>query len=417
RVGTYLDACEDRLRQEESGLRQRLTRDGIRLTERLSPRIHEVFRQVCLSLDVAGAAEIYCIPGMQINAFAKLDIQKSGTYYLVVVTTAALEVLEDSELKSILGHELGHILFEHNRLQALFVEDKDNPAVTVLPPLGESLLLRWQKKSEISADRVGLLACGDFKASATALMKGTFGLSEKNLNLDIDSLIEQFDEIKGRSEMVEATFASHPLLPIRLKALQLFARSRKAARNGFAGRGTLLADDELESSVDALVAMTRRYPAKPLHESVMKAIALGGVLMLGVDGDIGDEETKILIQILHHWFTDEPEKEIVTDRELIIRNLPQVINVINEQGDDSDKQFILSRLADVALADGALLDTEGTIILKIAEMLKIPPSHAYGIIVGAAQTVGFRTDAKLNRVADELRKSLETGLGAFYGRS
>ncbi|MBM4167651.1 MAG: hypothetical protein FJ215_00605 [Ignavibacteria bacterium] len=409
RVENYLNTYEERLRQDDSGLRQKLMKEGIKLTDRLSPRIHKIFRDVCSSLDIEATEEIYCLPGMEINAFASLDIQKSRTYSLVAVTAGALENLEDAEIKSVLGHEMGHFLFRNNRLNALLTRDEKNPAVTVLPPLGESLYLRWRKKAEISADRVGLLACGNFKASATSLMKCAFGLSEKNLNLDIDSLLHQIDEIKGHPELMEETFASHPVLPIRLKALELFSRSEKATRNGLKTQGQRLNDEELEDSVDDLIHLTRRYPYKTLHQSVMKAVALSGVLTLGADGDIGNEEAKILIQILHRWFTDEPEKEILSNRDQVLEELPKVIAEVNRDGDEHDKEFILSRLADIALADGALLDAEGGVIMRIAEMLNIPERNAYRIIIGAAQTVGFRTDIKLNRIADELRESMKIG--------
>jgi len=162
--------------------------------------------------------------------------------------------------------------------------------------------------------------------------------------------------------------------------------------------------------VDELVSLTRRYPFKPLHQAMMRVVSLGGSLLLASDGDVSDEEVKILVQILHRWFTDEPEGEIVTDRQRIEEKLPGVIELVNKEGDAEDKAFILSRLAEVALADGALMDTESSVILHIAQQLQIPDKVAYRIMVGAAQAVGFRTDVKLNRMAEDIRRSLQRGL-------
>ena len=409
RVKDYLDTFEENRRQIDQGVRERLIKDGIRLSERLSPRIYRVFGEVCQALDLTAQAEVFCLPSAEVNAFAILDVRQSGTYSLIGVTAAALERLEDLELRSILGHELGHILFGNNRLDALISTDKNNPGVTVLPALGESLFLRWRKKAEISSDRVGLLASRDFRAAAVSLLKATFGLSERNLNLDIEALVGQVDEIKGHPELMEEAFASHPLLPIRLKALELFSRSDKARRNGLPVAGALLADNELEDAVDALVRLTRRYPYKPVHQAIMKVVSLGGALLLSADGDIADEEVKLLVQILHHWFTDDPQDEIVTDRAEIDRRLPEAIAVINKEGDTDDKRFVLSRLADIALADGALMDAESAVILQVAQSLEIPGKLAYQTMVGAAQSVGFRADVKLNRMAERIRRSLLRG--------
>ncbi len=250
--------------------------------------------------------------------------------------------------------------------------DASNPSVTVLPALGESLYLRWRKKAEISADRVSVLASRDFRSTATSLLKATFGLSERNLNLDIEALVNQVDEIRGKPELMEEVFASHPLLPIRLKAVELFSRSAKAARAGYPVEGEPIGDDALEDAVDELVKLTRRYPVQPLHLAIMRTVALGGAQLLAADRDVSDEEVKILVQILHKWFTDEPEAEILTDRAAIAAKLPDVVETVRKDGSLDDKVFILSRLTDVALADGALMDAESTIILEMAKQLEVP---------------------------------------------
>ena len=134
--------------------------------------------------------------------------------------------------------------------------------------------------------RASLLASRNATASATSLLKATFGLSARNLNLDVEALFSQIDEIKGHPELISETFSSHPLLPIRLKALDLFSRSEKARRNGFPAAGPLLGDDELEDAVDDLVRLTRRFPCKPVEQAVMRTVALAGALLLSADGEV-----------------------------------------------------------------------------------------------------------------------------------
>jgi hypothetical protein len=218
------------------------------------------------------------------------------------------------------------------------------------------------------------------------------------------------DEIRGKPELMEEVFASHPLLPIRLKAVELFSRSAKARRAGYPVEGDAIGDEELENAVDELVKLTRRYPSEPLHLAIMRAVALAGAKLLAADRDVSDEEVKILVQILHKWFTDEPESEIVTDRDEIAARLPEALETVKKEGGLDDKGFILSRLADVALADGALMDAESGIILEIARDLDVPAKIAYQIIVGAAQSIGFRTDVKLNRMAEKIRRSMARGI-------
>lgn len=409
RVGDYLNTFEENRRRHEQGIRERFLKDGIRLSERLSPRIHGIFREVCSVLGFESGVEVYCLPESLVNAYAVVDVRESGNLSLIGVTAGALEQLDDAELKSILGHELGHFLFGNNRLDALLNTDEENPAATVLPALGESLFLRWQKKAEISADRVGLLACGDFKASARSLLKATFGLSERNLNLDVEALLQQIEELKDRPEMMEESFASHPLLPIRLKALDLFARSAKARRAGFPFKGRALGDAVLEDAVDALILLSRRYPFKPVPEAAMRAIALGGALIMGSDHRISDEEVKVLVTLLHRFFTDEPEREILTRRKEILDRIAPALSILKRKGDAEDRTFVLSRLADIAMADGAITEPESAVVLDLAKKMGVPSNTVYSILVGAAQSNGLRADAKLNRITGALRRTLQTG--------
>ncbi|RPJ78285.1 MAG: hypothetical protein EHM13_14850, partial [Acidobacteria bacterium] len=155
RVNDYLATVEANRRQVDRGIREKLIKHGVRLSERLSPRIYRLFGETCERFGVESQAEVFCIPSDEINAFATIDIREQSTYSLIGVTSAALERLEDGELRFILGHELGHILYGNNRLDGLLSENPDNADITVLPPLGESFFLRWRKKAEISADRAG----------------------------------------------------------------------------------------------------------------------------------------------------------------------------------------------------------------------------------------------------------------------
>jgi hypothetical protein len=409
RLNDYLDTFEENRRQADRGIREKLIKHGIRLSQRISPRIYRLFGEVCTAFGVEAQAEVFCLPAAEVNAFATIDIRESRAFSLIGVTSSALERLEDGELRFILGHELGHILFGNNRLDGLVSTSQDNPAITVLPAFGESLFLRWRKKSEVSSDRAGLLASGSFRSSATALLKATFGLSEKNLDLDIEALVSQVDEIKGHPELMAEAFASHPLLPIRLKALELFSRSAKAARNGFRVDPPCLEDAQLEDAVDEMIRLTRRYPYRPVERAMMQAVALGGALLLGADSEVNDDEVKILVQILHRFFTDEPDAEIVTDPVEAAARLPQAVAILNAEGDATAKNFVLSRLTDIALADGALMDAESAIILDLAHQLGLPSRAAYSLVVGAAQAVGFRNDVKLNRMSEQIRRGLQAG--------
>jgi hypothetical protein len=58
------------------------------------------------------------------------------------------------------------------------------------------------------------------------------------------------------------------------------------------------------------------------------------------------------------------------------------------------------------------MDAESAIILDLAKQLEVPSKIAYSVIVGSAQSIGFRTDVKLNRMAEDIRRSMTLGIKA-----
>jgi Zn-dependent protease with chaperone function len=410
RVDHYLAAAQENMRNQAASQRQALMSKGIVLTEGISPRIYRLFRDACHALSLESEVEVICIRSQDVNAFAVVEPHPEVNYSFIGVTSSALEMLDDLELRSLLGHELSHFLFDNHKLNTLIRRTKEPGPVTVLPPLGESLFLRWRKKTEISADRAALIAAGSLDPVVRCLVKASFGLSEKNLNLDVPSLLQQIEKMRGSRETIKAEFESHPLLPVRLAALELFSRSEKAKRYGYSTAGVLLDDEQLEKGVDELMALTRRHPTSQRQKAMMNLVAAGGAAILGTDKEIGDTEVKTLIELLHEHFTDEPEEAI----DKVCCDLKKVIDewlpVLEEHGVDDDKKFVLSRITDIALADGILADAEATFLLELAERMKLPQRAAYSIMVGSAQSSGFRKDAKVAQIAERLRRQLSFGL-------
>ena len=406
-----ISTSEERQKMEESNFRNQLLKDGaFLLSNQISPRIFNIITDTKLKLNLEGEYEVFCINSNSINAFAYVQPAAEKNFFIIGITSTALEELEDSEIQFILGHELGHFLFEHNRMNYLINRNQNSQGVTLLPSMGESIYLRWQKKCEISADRVGLLACGNFENSARAMLKTAYGLSGKNLNLNVDSLLQQIDDLKEEPEALEINYRSHPLMPLRLKVMQMFAKSSVFTQvvNGkseFSNQEMT----ELEDRTDQWVNWIKRYPRRPLDLSAMRLVTAAGIKLIMTENDIMDEEIKIIIQILHKYFTDEPGvvvNEVVQDTKNIEKLISESVKEISEKGDDRHKTFVLSRLADIAIADGKLMKPESEIIFEIAKELGVQEKTAYSIVIGTMNSVGLKIDWKMNTLVRDIKAQL-----------
>jgi len=407
-----ISTSEERQKLEESNFRNQLLKDGaFLLSQPISPRIFNIISETKQKLGLEGEYEVFCLNSSSINAFAYVQPAEGKNFFIIGITSAALEDLEDLEIQFILGHELGHFLYEHNRMNYLINPNPASQGVTLLPSMGENIFLRWRKKCEISTDRIGLIACGDFENAARAMLKTAYGLTGKNLNLDVDSLLQQIDALKEEPEALEVNYRSHPLMPLRLKVMQMFAESPIFTQiiNGKSDFSEKELND-LEDRTDQWVNWIKRYPRRPLDLAAMKLVTAAGIKLIMTETVIMDEEIKVIIQILHKYFADEPGDvihEVMQDTENLDKLIRTTVKEISEKGDDRHKTFVLSRLADIAIADGKLAKPEAGIIFDIAKDFGIQEKAAYSIVVGGMSSVGLNIDWKMNSLVREIKAQLQ----------
>jgi len=188
KVKQIIESHEEILKEHIS-FRDELLANSVRLTAVISPRLHRIIEKVKSTFEIKDKIEFFSLNDNTYNAFAF----KQKSNISIVFTSALLENFSDEEILFVLGHEIGHILFDHNRLLLLYNPSKRK--ITFLPILAEKKFLTWQKKAEISCDRAGLVACKNYQTAIQSLLKVSYGLTEKNLNFNLPELMSQLKDI------------------------------------------------------------------------------------------------------------------------------------------------------------------------------------------------------------------------------
>lgn len=143
--------------------RGRLLGTSIRAHDRQLPELHAVVER-CTRLLRVPMPHVFvredlfvCITGMGL-----------GQPYSLVLSSQYLERLDDEELAFLVGSELGHIAAGHTRLTSLFsASGRENPIVALV-------FGAWLRRTEYTADRIGLLCCGSLDAAVRAIFKCSF---------------------------------------------------------------------------------------------------------------------------------------------------------------------------------------------------------------------------------------------------
>lgn len=374
--------------------------DSIPLSPALTPGIHALVSDSCARLGLACSIHLFTIPTSQINAFGFLDRTPDRPILSLCFTTRALEHLSDSELLFLIGHELGHIAYEHDRLNLLCHTAGSNPAFTVLPAMGEWLFLRWRQKAEMSADRIGWFIAGHFDDGVGAVIKSATGLSSKILTLNATSLQAFLNEDTPRSYIRDLNRKNAPLLHARLQALRFLEDSAPSNLNFGKKQPTWI--QKVDKEVSEILDSLSRHPDTTVGLASMNLLADAGVQLIQGDKTADADEIKKVLNILHEQFTDEPDKVICIDPAKRAVRLKSAIRDLNRSATSAEKKDILCRLADIAISDGPFREQESKIIIDMATNLKIPQHEIYAIIVGCIQESGKDVDPGIQSLADKL---------------
>lgn len=125
---------------------------------------------------------------------------------IIRFSSSLIDILDKNEFEFVVGHELGHFLLSHQ--QACVTEKNLEYYIQ-------------QRAQEISADRLGLIACDSLDIALKALLKTVSGLSNQHLRFDIGAFISQLQKVS--SDNGQNKLSSHPSVLVRCRALLWFS--------------------------------------------------------------------------------------------------------------------------------------------------------------------------------------------------
>ena len=217
----------------EESIRLITLASAIRVSERQYAEVDYLLKESAEILDVKdNIPELYISQNPFLNAGA-IGVQKP----FIVLHSSLLPVLTREELQAVIAHELGHCLSGHalyktllNILLKVSFQLVSLPFSGAVLPLIIAALREWDRKSELSADRAGLLVTQDPNVSYTLLMKLSGGSDVSQI--DVNEFFRQAAEYE-KSESLKTSLhkffktlsLSHPFPVLRLTALKTWVDS------------------------------------------------------------------------------------------------------------------------------------------------------------------------------------------------
>ena len=179
-----------------------LIRNSLSVNKNLVPKVEDVLLKVCSNLLLdRKSIKAYINSSNELQAYCYTINQNEC---IIQLSSRLISLLDEDELSFVLGHEIGHFLLGHG-----LVHTEENKVDMYI-----------SKYQELSADRIGVLACESETASYRALMKLASGLDENYLTFNVNQYLSQINEVN--LELGEDVKNTHPSLLIRFRAILWF---------------------------------------------------------------------------------------------------------------------------------------------------------------------------------------------------
>lgn len=372
----YQKAIDQALKDNaQYNARQSLLTTAMRLTENVSKPFFKIVDRCRQTLNFNAPMEIFVVQDSLFNAAVMPMIDDRVIIYL---TSSLLEKFSDDEVAFVLGHEMGHAMFGHIHVPVSFLMGYSH----MLSGRDIIKLKSWQRGAELSADRAGLLCSQDYNAACSAFFKLSSGITSDQFKFNVEDYMGQYADLEfylknTSSKNVNEVYSSHPLNPIRLKALSLFKRSETYSEVS----GKIISDKlnkaELEAQIKSFMdIMEPNYldDDSKTSENIREFMFMSGYMIASANGVLDETEIVQIGSLVNdsNFRTRITEMEKMNKQDIIseiYKISDKLLFDLNEIG----RTNIARDLFIVVTADGSISSTEIETMHNLCNALAISP--------------------------------------------
>jgi hypothetical protein len=276
----------------------------LRISKEITPKLYTNLETVLTRLGISkDAVDAFVYASSDINAQC---YSTHNTECVIRFSSSLIDILNEEEFEFVVGHELGHFLLSHS----LKNSQNRNDSIE---------FYMQQRAQEISADRVGLIACNSLDIAIRALIKTISGLGDNHLRFDVGSFISQLNKIS--SSMGQNHQSTHPSILVRCRALLWFSLNEAYINNSrdYEESDLLKLDNRIQSDFNKYVDGEIRKQIEEAKKNLSMWSATYEIVQKGkfskqaqrkFSGEFGNDMLNRMINFLSNLSTEETEKVI-----------------------------------------------------------------------------------------------------------
>ena len=258
----------------EQGVRLIFQANAVKVGPKQFPRLHSMLDEVKTTLDWEKDVELYVSQTPIANAMA-VGFDEP----FIVIHSGTMSLLNDDEQRVVLGHELGHVMSGHALYHTIlylivlfgFANLPFLAGIALLPI--RLALMEWYRKSELSSDRAGLLACQSREDSLRLNMKFAGGGDTSAMDLDV--YMEQAKEYAEGGGPLDTIYKilntldlDHPFSSMRAAELQKWIDEGEYDKIVVDGQYTHRGAEEEDRPLTADIGEAAQYYGREAKETV-----------------------------------------------------------------------------------------------------------------------------------------------------
>jgi tellurite resistance protein len=350
------------------GTRRQLLSTSVQLSKSMASSVHKIAEDCIEALGVEIPTELYVYNSPQFNAAC---VKPEEGRLFIMFSSSLLEGFNQEELRFVMGHELGHYVYQHHDIP---IGHLMNRQARPSPNLALTLT-SWSRYAEFSADRAGAHCTQNFETVASALFKLSSGLTGSLIQFNAKDFLKQVEEMQlednepGVRSKSQDWFMTHPFSPLRVKALQLFHQSSFVNQPIIADP---ISSQDLEVGISGLMSFME--PAyleghTDVDKYMTRLLFAGCLVIANASNGISPQE----IELFEGFFGKHKYKESF-NIDSLIDELPKRAEQVKESTSTPKRMQVLRDLCLMAKADDKSSDAEKKVLLDIAKLLEIPES-------------------------------------------
>jgi hypothetical protein len=374
-LASYYDIFDNK--DELESITNHMLANTVKLNKVIAPRLYKLCGEIQEFFGFKEAIDFYLFASTEVNAFS---INGFGIVpHIICFTSSLIQQLNDDELRFVIGHEMGHLIFKHSQLDVVnkILANRENEEI---PAALAIYFLRWQRYAEVSCDRIGYLAIPDIKIIGTVFFKFAAGLSETYLNFDIDEYLKQLEKIKEIA--VGDFYSTHPNNLVRIQNLLHFSDS--VLMPGRKKKGAM-PEKELQAKMMDLMNLLEIHPKKEKDKRTVEFYSSVGIYLAHASEEVSEKVWKTLYEWLADY-TTQPENYLTFKSLDEVKVRVDAICKYYSRKHDGEKFELFEKIIQLALLDGRLEMKEKERLFELGKMLHVSKEEITHTIRRSSET-------------------------------